>query len=115
MISEQWLKGYTQAELDSAQRRFDLEFPPDLIALLREKRPANGHDWTNDAEIRRALAWPFEGLLFDVAINRHARAEVDTIDRAPVFTGRTSRARQSRILRVSGRRDLLRSQFDGLF
>jgi len=66
MISEQWIKGYTQVELDSAQRRFDLEFPPDLIALLREKRRANGHDWTNDAEIRRALAWPFEGLLVDV-------------------------------------------------
>lgn len=69
MISVQWLKGYTQAELDSAQRRFDLQFPPDLIALLKEKRPANGHDWTNDADIRRALAWPFEGLLFDVEQN----------------------------------------------
>jgi hypothetical protein len=69
MISEQWLNGYTQAELDSAQRRFGLEFPADLIALLREKRPANGHDWTNDVEIRRALAWPFEGLLFDVEQN----------------------------------------------
>lgn len=69
MISEQWLKGYSQAELDNAQRRFGLEFPPDLIALLREKRPANGHDWTNDADIRRALAWPFEGLLFDVEQN----------------------------------------------
>jgi hypothetical protein len=69
MTSVQWLKGYTQAELDSAQRRFGLEFPPDLIALLRDKRPANGHDWTNDADIRRALAWPFEGLLFDVEQN----------------------------------------------
>ena len=69
MISEQWLKGYTQAELDSAQCRFGLEFPPDLIALLREKRPANGHDWTNEGDIRRALAWPFEGLLFDVEQN----------------------------------------------
>src|SRR6476646_2094859 len=69
MISVQWLKGYTQAELDSAQRQFGLEFPPDLIALLREKRPAIGHNWTNDAEIRRALAWPFEGLLFDVEHN----------------------------------------------
>jgi hypothetical protein len=98
MISDQWLKGYTQAELDSAQRRFDLEFPPDLIALLREKRPAKGHDWTNDADIRRALAWPFEGLLFDVEqnhlwwpewgtrpINADARKEIlqSVVSRAP--------------------------------
>ncbi|MFO1109607.1 MAG: hypothetical protein U1E61_10525 [Bradyrhizobium sp.] len=69
MISVQWLKGYTQAELDRAQSRFGLEFPPDLIALLREKRPANGHDWTNETDIREALAWPFEGLLFDVEQN----------------------------------------------
>ena len=69
MISAQWLKGYTQTELDDAQSRFGLEFPPDLIALLREKRPASGHDWTNDADIRQALAWPFEGLLFDVEQN----------------------------------------------
>jgi hypothetical protein len=69
MISVRWLKGYTQAELDSAQHRFGLAFPPDLIALLREKRPADGHDWTNEADIHRALAWPLEGLLFDIEQN----------------------------------------------
>lgn len=38
-MSVRWTKGYTQAELDSAQHRFGLVFPPDLVALLREKRP----------------------------------------------------------------------------
>jgi hypothetical protein len=57
-----WTKGYTQSELDRAQHRFGLIFPPDLIALLRRKRPVDGHDWTDDRAIRRALDWPFEGL-----------------------------------------------------
>ena len=66
MTLVRWAKGYSQAELDSAQHRFGLVFPPDLVALLREKRPAQGHAWTDEVAIRRALAWPFEGLLFDV-------------------------------------------------
>lgn len=57
-----WTKGYTQSELDRAQRRFGLAFPPDLVALLRRKRPVEGHDWTNERAIRRALEWPFESL-----------------------------------------------------
>jgi hypothetical protein len=61
----QWTEGYTQAELDRAQRRFGLAFPPDLVALLRRKRPVEGHDWTDDRAIRRALDRPFNGLLTD--------------------------------------------------
>jgi hypothetical protein len=64
---ELWAAGYTAAELDDAQARFGLRFPPDLATLLRERRPAAGYDWTGPEEpIRRALAWPLEGLLFDV-------------------------------------------------
>jgi hypothetical protein len=63
MKPDQWTKGYTQAELDRAQRRFGLAFPPDLVALLRRKRPVEGHDWTDDRAIRRALDRPFNGLL----------------------------------------------------
>ena len=63
MTLVRWAKGYTQAELDSAQHRFGLVFPPDLVALLREKRPVEGHDWTDDVAIRRALERPFNGLL----------------------------------------------------
>jgi hypothetical protein len=40
-----------------------LVFPPDLVALLRRKRPVEGHDWTSDRAIRRALDLPFNGLL----------------------------------------------------
>jgi hypothetical protein len=68
-MSARWAKGYTQAELDDAQHKFGLVFPPDLLALLRDRRPLDGHAWTDEAAIRRALAWPFEGLLFDVEEN----------------------------------------------
>lgn len=65
-----WTKGYTQSELDRAQRRFGLVFPPDLIALLKRKRPVEGHDWTDDRAIRRALDWPFVSLLRSVENGR---------------------------------------------
>jgi hypothetical protein len=69
MISVGWAKGYTQTELDDAQQKFGLVFPPDLVALLRDKRPLAGHVWTDEVAIRRMMAWPFEGLLFDVENN----------------------------------------------
>jgi hypothetical protein len=98
MTSVRWTKGYTQAELDRAQHRFGLVFPPDLIALLRRKRPVDGHDWTDDAATRRALDWPLDGLLISVErgqiwwpewgkepSNARARKEVlhDVVSRAP--------------------------------
>jgi hypothetical protein len=62
-----WGPGYTQAELRVAQDKFGLRFPPDLIALLRRGRLPGGHDWTADEQrIRDMLAWPLEGILFDV-------------------------------------------------
>jgi hypothetical protein len=61
-----WAEGYTQAQLDCAQDRFNLIFPPDLVALLKERRPLDGHDWMDELAIRRALDWPFEGLLSSV-------------------------------------------------
>ncbi len=66
MTSVRWAKGYAQAELDRVQRRFGLVFPPDLVALLTRKRPVDGHDWTDDRAIRRALDRPFNGLLESV-------------------------------------------------
>jgi hypothetical protein len=65
-----WTEGYTQSELDRAQRRFGLVFPPDPIALLRRRRPVQGHDWTDERAIRRALDWHFEGLLQSVENGR---------------------------------------------
>jgi hypothetical protein len=98
MTSGKWTKGYTQAELDGAQEKFGLLFPPDLMALLRDRRPVDGHVWTDEVAIRRALEWPIDGLLSSVGrgfiwrpewgdkpVSPHARAEVlrDVLSRAP--------------------------------
>lgn len=65
-----WTTGYTQSELDAAQERFSLRFPPDLVGLLLDRRPIRGWDWrTDDTAIRGALDHPLEGLLFDVEHN----------------------------------------------
>ena len=64
-----WIRGYTAAELERAQARFRLTFPTDLIELLRDRRPVGGPDWNNEEKVRPLLAWPFEGLLFDVEEN----------------------------------------------
>ena len=65
-----WAAGYSREELDRAQEEFDLVFPPDLIGLLCDRRPAEGYDWRTDQErIRGALAWPLEGILFDIEQN----------------------------------------------
>lgn len=68
------MTGYTQSELDGIQAKWRLRFPPDLVALYRERRrviddPRFGSlDWleAEDALIRRALDWPLKGFLFDV-------------------------------------------------
>jgi hypothetical protein len=95
-----WTHGYSVAELDRAQEWFQLTFPPDLIALLRDRRPVNGPDWNDETSIPPYLARPFEGLLFDVEENglwwpewghrpevKSARAEVlrGVLDRAPLL------------------------------
>jgi hypothetical protein len=73
---ERWTTGYTQAEIDIAQQRYGLRFPPDLVALFRERRPIDGYDWRiDDGTIRSRLAWPYEGLLFDVERNSLWRSE----------------------------------------
>jgi hypothetical protein len=64
--------GYSPPELDAIQDRWQLRFPPDLVALLREhRRPIDGpgsFDWlaTDAADIQRRLDGPFDGFLFDV-------------------------------------------------
>jgi hypothetical protein len=70
VMRERWTDGYTSAELDAAQERYGLRFPPDLVDLLLNRRPADGYDWrTGHADIRRALQDPLDGLLFDVEHN----------------------------------------------
>lgn len=65
---EIWASGYTRIELEDAQERYGLQFPPDLLAMLSERRPAGGYRWeVEDPHIRTMLAWPMDALLFDVA------------------------------------------------
>lgn len=64
---EEWGPGYTQGELEGAQERYGLRFPPDLIELLLERRLPQGWDWLKDDDrIREMLAWPLDNILWDV-------------------------------------------------
>jgi hypothetical protein len=69
MASLIWTQGYSAVDLERFQDRYRLDFPPDLIALLRDRRLVEGPDWNDENAIRSILAWPFEGLLFDVEHN----------------------------------------------
>ena len=65
-----WTTGYTRSELDAAQERFSLRFPPDLVELFLDRRPIKGWDWrTDNVGIRGVLERPLEGILFDVEHN----------------------------------------------
>ena len=66
-----WGPGYRREELERAQARWDLQFPPDMVELYLDRRPLLGAgtiDWTTTADerIAEALAWPLEGFWFDV-------------------------------------------------
>lgn len=65
-----WGPGYTRQELKDAERRFDIQFPPDLFEFLLKRRFADSPDWTKDDEdIRGLLALPLEGIQFDIYKN----------------------------------------------
>jgi hypothetical protein len=83
-----WTGGLSDAEIDEAERRYGLCFPADyrlFLRVLHATTPSASaarygddgalhalsrpqfFDWRRDDEaIRAALAWPLEGLLFDV-------------------------------------------------
>ena len=63
-------KGLSEAELARAERRYGVRFAQDHRELLALALPV-GDSWFNwraraDEGIRRAIRWPFEGVLFDV-------------------------------------------------
>lgn len=63
----QWTDGLALAELDEAQARYEVRFPPDMIDMYRQRWPSKAYDWSSDDQrIREMLAWPFERLLWDV-------------------------------------------------
>jgi len=62
-------RGYSAWEIEDAQERHKLTFPPDLLDYYARRRrvTSKGYDWTYDHEaIVAMLKWPLEGLLFDV-------------------------------------------------
>lgn len=96
---EHWIAGNSRAELEAAQERYGVRFPPDLLELLIERRPVEGYDWAGEdsRRIRRMLGWPLEMLIWDVnngvwwegwgerSQDKRARREVvrDAVARAP--------------------------------
>ncbi|MFZ5439188.1 MAG: hypothetical protein ACOZQL_04225 [Myxococcota bacterium] len=62
--------GRSPAELSSVETRFGLSFPPDLRELLSLPHCAGWPNWrTPDETLAYQVAWPVEGLLFDVEDN----------------------------------------------
>jgi len=69
------MAGYSADELAEIQRSWKLRFPPDLAAMLQERRSllegTGAFDWikTDPKVIQANLDWPFEGFWFDVQHN----------------------------------------------
>ncbi len=86
-----WLGGFSDDEINSFEQVWQIKFPPDYRQFLRflgapdrpmysvwyatdshlapGERPSF-YNWRTDGEaIKRAMAWPLEGLLFDVERN----------------------------------------------
>jgi hypothetical protein len=65
--------GLTADEFARVEREFGFRFPPDLREFLSMGLPDSGHwvDWRNGnpAAIRARLAWPLEGICFDIERN----------------------------------------------
>jgi hypothetical protein len=66
-------RGLTDQEVSLTEDLFGFVFPPDLKALLQFALPVGEHfpDWRNGSKekLRERLAWPSEGLRFDVEQN----------------------------------------------
>ena len=61
------LPGFTSDQLDDAQARYGLRFPPDLLDLLQARRLDERYDWAGECPaIRAMLEWPFDMMRFDV-------------------------------------------------
>ena len=83
-----WRGGMTDDEVDDAERRCGLRFPPDYTLFLRTLHTTDPErvqyvdgtihehvgrpffDWTGDPDpIAQALAWPLDGLLWSVEMD----------------------------------------------
>lgn len=68
--------GLTDAEFDQIERRYGFEFADDHGAFLAVCLPVgsrNWPDWRNGdpEDLRHKLAWPIEGVIFDVEHNAY--------------------------------------------
>ena len=65
--------GLTDAELSAAEKRCGVRFPSDLRELLSAALPTGERfpNWRRTAapELAQALAWPFDGIAFDIEHN----------------------------------------------
>jgi len=69
-------KGLTDAEFQRIEGQFQIQFPPDLHALLANFLPLNKGfvNWRDDNTdnikiIEDSLQWPLEGMIFDIEQN----------------------------------------------
>src|SRR5260370_27481276 len=69
----QFHRGLSDAEVEKIERRYSFQFPPDLKSFLEEALPVSRGfpDWRDgsEADLKDSLAWPLEGILFDVEHN----------------------------------------------
>ena len=63
--------GLTSAEVLAIQEEFQFVFPPDLAEFLMYALPVSFVDWRNGerSHIQEVLAWPYEGICFDIQHN----------------------------------------------
>lgn len=73
MSSAELTEGLSDAELASVEVRFGFEFSPDHRELLKLTLPRGERwpDWRHgdESDLEERLAWPVEGVLFDVENN----------------------------------------------
>lgn len=65
--------GLTPSEFDRVEHAFGVRFPPDLREFLSLGLPTS-QDWadwraTDEGDIRGRMAWPLEGMCFDIEHN----------------------------------------------
>lgn len=62
--------GLTGVEVQRVERLYGFRFPPDLRSLLSIALPSGDEfpNWrqADSAAVRKSLAWPFEGIAFDI-------------------------------------------------
>jgi len=68
--------GLKDAEVERAEATYGFQFPADLRDFVQTAAPMY-YDWhsENDARIREMMAWPLEGMLFDIENNVFSLSE----------------------------------------